>query len=185
MKFQFNAKSAYAAAVMLSALSGSLLASGHAYAASVDASAAPATAPAVTLASEAMIERIVIAADGSEKLTLKKPDDVVIVPGDKVVFTLTYQNKGAQPASSFKATNPMPGPVQFIEAAQDWAEVSVDGGTNWGKLDALKIMATPVEGSAAVERAATPADVTHVRWVFAKPIAAGAKGSISFRGVIK
>jgi uncharacterized repeat protein (TIGR01451 family) len=183
MKKTFNAKSAYAAVLALAALSGWGLAVAQAHAATVVP--APATTPAVTIASEAMIERVVLGPDGSEKLILKKPGEVVVVPGDKVVFTLTYQNKGAEPASGFKATNPMPGPVQFIEAAQDWADVSVDGGANWGKLDTLKVMAAPAEGAAAVERAATPADVTHVRWVFAKPIAAGSKGSISFRGVIK
>jgi uncharacterized repeat protein (TIGR01451 family) len=183
MKKTFNAKSAYAAVLALAALSGWGLAVAQAHAATVEP--APATTPAVTIASEAMIERVVLGPDGSEKLILKKPGEVVVVPGDKVVFTLTYQNKGAEPASGFKATNPMPGPVQFIEAAQDWADVSVDGGANWGKLDTLKVMAAPAEGAAAVERAATPADVTHVRWVFAKPIAAGSKGSISFRGVIK
>jgi hypothetical protein len=34
-------------------------------------------------------------------------------------------------------------------------------------------------------RAATPDDVTHIRWSFAQPIAAGRAGQLSFRGVVK
>lgn len=143
------------------------------------------TAPtAVSLESEAMIERSTLGADGSERTELKNPGDVIIVPGDRVVFTLTYRNKGAEAATGFRATNPMPGPVQFVAAAEDWAEVSVDGGKSWGKLSALTV---PVKGADGVEttRAAGTQDVTHVRWVFANPIAPGSQGSISYRGIIK
>jgi hypothetical protein len=117
-----------------------------------------------------------------------------------VVFSLKYENISAEPAAAFRATNPMPGPIQFISAAEDWAEVSVDGGKSWGKLEALKVTETVTKAavvdaatgketapatSEAITRAADKSDVTHVRWVFAKPIAPGAKGSLSYRGVVK
>ncbi len=34
-------------------------------------------------------------------------------------------------------------------------------------------------------RAAQPADVTHVRWAFQKPIPVGGTGKLMFRGVVK
>lgn len=139
----------------------------------------------VTLTSDVKIERVEVDANGKEKISLYAPKQVVVVPGDKVVFTLEVTNTGAQPASGFRATNPMPGPVQFVSVAEDWAEVSVDGGASWGKLAALKVKTTPADGSAPTERAADIADVTHVRWVFADAIAPGAKRKISYRGVIK
>jgi uncharacterized repeat protein (TIGR01451 family) len=151
-------------------------------------SATPAHAVAmgegVTLASVAMIERVEVDAAGREKTVLKSPGEVIIVPGDRVVFTLTYSNKGSLPATGFRATNPMPGPVQFIGASEEWAEVSVDGGKSWGKLSALTVSSKAADGSEAT-RSATPEDVTHVRWVFANAIAPGSQGSISYRGVIK
>lgn len=147
--------------------------------------AAPAAASPVTLSSDVKIERVEVDAAGKEKITLYAPKQVVVVPGDKVVFTLEVANTGAQPAAGFRATNPMPGPVQFVSVAEDWAEVSVDGGTNWGKLAALKVKKAPAEGAAPLERAADVADVTHVRWVFADAIAPGGKRTISYRGVIK
>ena len=147
--------------------------------------AAPAAASPVTLSSDVKIERVEVDAAGKEKITLYAPKQVVVVPGDKVVFTLDVVNTGVEPAAGFRATNPMPGPVQFVSVNEDWAEVSVDGGTNWGKLSGLKVKAAPAEGAAPVERAADVADVTHVRWVFAEAIAPGGKRTISYRGVIK
>lgn len=152
---------------------------------STGASAQTAAASPVTLTSEVKIERTEIDAAGKETVKLFAPQQVVVVPGDQVVFTLEVVNTGSEPASGFRATNPMPGPVQFVSVAEDWAEVSVDGGTNWGKLAALKVKATPAPDAAEVERSADAADVTHVRWVFADTIAPGAKRTISYRGVIK
>jgi hypothetical protein len=197
MKRKMLVETAYAAALALAAISGSMMAG----AAQAQSAISPATAkPAVSLSSEAMIERTETDASGAEKTVLKKPSEVIVVPGDRVVFSLKYENNSAQPADGFRATNPMPGPIQFISAAEDWAEVSVDGGKNWGKLASLKVTetvtkaaivdaATGKETSSAksevITRTADARDVTHVRWVFAKPIAAGGKGSVSYRGVVK
>lgn len=162
-----------------------LLLSGVAHAQGA-AAPAPVAAPSpVTLTSDVKIERVEVDASGKEKITLHAPKSVVVVPGDKVLFTLEVTNTGAQPAAGFRATNPMPGPVQFVSVAEDWAEVSVDGGTNWGKLAALKVKTVPADGTAPVERAADLADVTHVRWLFPDAIAPGGTRKISYRGVIK
>jgi uncharacterized repeat protein (TIGR01451 family) len=169
----------YAAAVL--ALPMAVMASTEAL-----AQTAPAAAPSpVTLTSDVKIERVEVDAAGKETVTLHAPKSVVVLPGDKVIFTLEVTNTGSQPAAGFRATNPMPGPVQFVSVAEDWAEVSVDGGTNWGKLAALKVKTAPADGTAPVERAADIADVTHVRWIFPDAIAPGGKRKISYRGVIK
>jgi uncharacterized repeat protein (TIGR01451 family) len=145
---------------------------------------AEASSP-VTLTSDVKIERVETDAAGKEKITLYTPKDVAVVPGDTVVFTLEVTNTGSQPAAGFRATNPMPAAVKFTSVAETWAEVSVDGGTNWGSLQLLKVKAKDAAGSAEVERAANPEDVTHVRWVFADAIAPGGKRTISYRGVVK
>ena len=171
---------AFAAASMM--LSGAA----HAQTAPAPAAPSPAVAPSpVTLTSDVKIERVELDAAGKEKISLYAPKSVVVVPGDKVVFTLEVMNTGALPAAGFRATNPMPAPVQFVSVAEDWAEVSVDGGNNWGKLAALKVKTVPTDGTAPVERSADIADVTHVRWIFADAIAPGGKRKISYRGVIK
>lgn len=166
------------------ALLAVLPAIGAASPAQATATTVMAQANSVVLTSEAYIERAETGPDGKEKPVLKRPADVIVVPGDRVVFRLVYANKGAEPATGFRATNPLPGPVQFLSVAEDWAEVSVDGGTNWGKLSALSIVTKNPDGS-EVTRPASAEDVTHIRWIFADAIAPGATGSVSYRGLIK
>lgn len=154
-------------------------------ASTASAHAQAATAQPVTLTSEVKIERVETDAAGKEKVTLYTPKDIAVVPGDKVVFVLEVVNTGTAPAAGFRATNPMPGAVQFSSVSEEWAEVSVDGGTNWGKLAALKVKAKAADGIAQVERAAGAEDVTHVRWIFPDAIAPGATRKLSYRGVVK
>ena len=190
-------KTAYAAALMLAAASGSMIALAGQAQAQTGKSQAKA---AVTLSSKAMIERVETGANGAQKTVLKTPSDVIVVPGDKVVFTLSYVNQSAEPAASFRATNPMPGPIQFLSAAEEWAIVSVDGGKTWGRLAGLTVterseeaaLTDPETGeitqeavSTEEQRAARAEDVTHVRWAFADDIAPGASGSVSYRGLVK
>ncbi len=149
------------------------------------AQTASTSANPVNLSSHVKIERTEKDASGKETAVLRDPKDVVVVPGDKVVFTLNVINSGAEPASGFRATNPIPAAVTFVAVDQDWAEVSVDGGASWGKLSALLVSAKADDASAAVKRAAAPDDVTHIRWVFADAIAPASKSSVSYRGVVK
>jgi uncharacterized repeat protein (TIGR01451 family) len=182
MKRFLTLDTAYAAALIAAAGIGSTVAAAspaHAQA------AAPAGKATVALASVAQVERTEMGIDGRERKVLKNPADVIVVPGDQVVFTLNYVNKGEQPANGFRATNPMPGAVQFTAVAEDWAEVSVDGGKSWGKLAVLSVKTKGEDGVTDVSRPAGSEDVTHVRWVFNESIAPGAAGSVSYRGIIK
>ena len=116
---------------------------------------------------------------------LRDPKDVIVVPGDRVVFTLNVSNSGTEPAAGFRATNPIPAPVAFVAVTEDWAEVSVDNGVNWGKLATLSVKAKAADTGADIVRAAAAQDVTHVRWVFTEAIAPGSKTAVSYRGVVK
>ena len=185
-------KTIYAAALLAAALIGGNLALAQAH-----AQTAPANVAAkqnVTLASMVQIERDEVDAKGKTVTKLFTPNDVSVVPGDKLIFTLSYKNIGSTPAANFVATNPMPGPVTFTSANEDWAEVSVDGGKNWGKLVSLTVnekkAAAPSEGNSetvaqSTSRSARASDVTHVRWVFPQDIKAGKSGTLSFRGSVK
>ncbi len=170
---------AYAVALATAACLGSLAA----YAAPAHAQAAEPGR--VILTSDAVIERIEVDASGKEQILLKKPSEVAVTPGDRVVFTLSYKNQGTLPATGFRATNPMPGPVQFISVVEEWAEMSVDGGKSWGKLANLTVKAKAADGTTDVTRAAAVQDVTHVRWVFPSAIPPGGEGTLSYRGVVK
>jgi uncharacterized repeat protein (TIGR01451 family) len=132
----------------------------------------------VALANDVFVERITTDAQGKQRILLEEPK--VVVPGDRLVFVLNYRNAGAQPADKFVITNPLPDAVRFADAGDTRPLVSVDGGQGWGQLEQLTV-AQP-DGT---RRAAQPADVTHLRWAFQKPIPAGATGKLMFRGVVK
>lgn len=139
----------------------------------------------VSLTSKVFVIRSEKNAAGEEKDVLKTPNDVVVIPGDRLKFILTYTNETGQIVDGFKATNPMPGAVQFSQAAEDWAEVSIDGGNVWDELENLTVETKDAQSEAIVKRAAGPADVTHVRWVFAQSIGVNESGDLSFEGVVK
>jgi uncharacterized repeat protein (TIGR01451 family) len=141
------------------------------------APAAAWAADTVSLSSEVFVERVKQEA-GQSRVVQEPP--TVVTPGDKLVFILSYRNDGAAPASGFVVTNPLPEAVSFTGEETAGAVVSVDGGKSWGQLARLK-----VPGADGQPRAATPGDVTHIRWAFAQPIGAGTAGKLSFRGVVK
>lgn len=174
MKFN-HAKTVFAVALAAVA-AGSFIPAAHAQ--------VKAASP-VTLTSDVKIERTETDAAGNATVKLFTPKDIAVVPGDNVVFTLLVNNTGAEAAAGFRATNPMPSAVRFVSVAEAWADVSVDGGVNWGKLTELKVKTKDATGTSEVERAAAPEDVTHVRWVFPDAIAAGSKRTVSYRGVVK
>lgn len=145
------------------------------------AALAPAQAFAannVALDNSVFVERVTTDASGKERVLLEEPK--IVVPGDKLVFVLNYRNAGSQPADKFVVTNPMPSAVRFAGAGNAATLVSVDGGKAWGALDTLTVIQPD-----GTRRAAQPADVTHIRWAFQKPIPAGGTGKLMFRGVVK
>jgi uncharacterized repeat protein (TIGR01451 family) len=142
---------------------------------------APATAFAadnVTLTSKVLVERVKPDSNGKPVTVREEPG--VVTPGDRLVFVLSYRNAGSQPATGFTLTNPIPPAVAFTASDDASAVVSVDDGKSWGALASLKVV--QADGTS---RAAVPADVTHIRWSFGRPIAAGSGGELSFRGVVE
>src|SRR4030095_15368451 len=104
----------------------------------------------------------------------------VVTPGDTLIFILSYRNEGAEAATGFVVTNPMPESVSYADSASPGEIVSVDGGNSWGELASLR-----VRNADGTTRPAAVADVTHVRWGFTAPIAAGEGGNLSFQGVVR
>ncbi|HEX8571518.1 MAG TPA: hypothetical protein VF759_02070 [Allosphingosinicella sp.] len=142
------------------------------------APAAAFAADNVSLTSKVFVERLKPGADGKPLVVREAPG--VVTPGDKLVFVLGYRNSGAQPATGFTLTNPIPPSVDFVGTDDSSAVLSVDGGKSWGPLASLKVV-NP-DGSS---RPAVAADVTHIRWSMRQPIAAGGGGELSFRGVVE
>jgi len=140
--------------------------------------AAPSFAQPVELVTKVFTERRVAAKDGTTRLELKASGHAV--PGDRIVYAVSYRNTGAQPVDNFVLANPVPQGIVFAAPGEGGAipELSVDGRT-FGPLVALRVTAP---GGA---RAARLEDVRAVRWRLDRPLAPGASGTFSFRAVVR
>lgn len=144
------------------------------------AAASPALAQSanpVQLNSDVLVERTVNE-NGQTRVTLEEPS--AVVPGDTLVFVLRYENTGRQPATNFVITNPLPQAIRYSGSVDSGATVSIDGGRTWGALSELRVR--EADGSVRPARAD---EVTHIRWAFAQPIAAGQSGRLMFRGIVR
>ena len=124
----------------------------------------------------------VIDENGAEQLQLVEATNVL--PGEEVLFTVTYTNAGDSPAEDVVITNPVPGHMVYVDrsAAGDNTTIvfSVDGGKTFGAAENLTVSAA--DGR---QRAAVGSDYTHVQWVVDNDIAPGATGAVQFKAVVK
>lgn len=115
--------------------------------------------------------------DGNTQVELVEPG--TIVPGDRLLFSTSYTNTGAEPVENFVMTNPLPGPVRLASDADPELVVSVDGGTTWGLLSELSV--TAEDGSS---RPAQHSDVTHIRWTLVV-VEPGETGRLEYPAIIR
>jgi uncharacterized repeat protein (TIGR01451 family) len=106
------------------------------------------------------------------------------VPGDTVAFTTLYTNTGKEPATAVVIDNPVPEHTTYVDQSAEGIDTridfSVDNGKTYGAPDKLTI-----KDATGTVRRATAADYTNVRWTLTKPLAAGGRGSVSFKAKIK
>ena len=156
----------------------------HLYIALLGTAVLGLAAPVSALTASQVVEKeiIVINDDGSET-THREPADAV-VPGERVVYTLNYENDKAETPKELVLTMPVPNEVKFIEGSADVAasEVtySADGGQSFAPRQALTVQ---VADGQYVPAGAD--DVTHIRWRVAGPVSPGQTGQLTFKGVLK
>jgi uncharacterized repeat protein (TIGR01451 family) len=147
-----------------------------------DAAAASSTASGLTLATS--IEKLmeVAGADGegaAELIPVATP-----LPGDEVVYTVTFTNAKAEAVENVRITSVIPRELRYLEgtAFGPGCQVlySVDGGRTYGLPAELSVVAD--DGSL---RVATAADYTHIRWVLQTPLDGGAKGFARFGAIVR
>lgn len=106
-----------------------------------------------------------------------------VVPGDTVVYTITFENIGDEPADDVVITNEIAAELQYVPGSATNGsmriEFSADGGQTFGLASELTIVAD------GVERPATTSDYTHVRWVMQTELEVGGRGTASFAAVIE
>ena len=119
--------------------------------------------------------------DAGESETSLVPAETV-VPGEKVVYTITFRNISEEPAGDVVITNPIAKDLTFVDGSAfgPGAELqfSVDGGTTFTARDEITITED------GVTRAAGAEDFTHIRWVMQQELAVGAQGVTRFAAVL-
>jgi len=120
--------------------------------------------------------------NGVEEMQLVEASNVV--PGEKVLFTVTYTNTGDQPAEDVTITNPVPRHMVYVDdsAAGDNTSIlfSTDGGESFATASELL-----VRNGDGTQRPAGASDYTHVRWIVRSDIASGTSGSVQFMATVK
>ncbi len=124
----------------------------------------------------------VIINEAGESETRLVPAEIV-VPGESVIYTITFRNVSDQPADNVVITNPIAEDLMYLDGSAFGPgmniEFSVDGGTTFAPASELIV----VEDGES--RAADAADFTHVRWVMRGDLQAGAQGIARFAAVLE
>ena len=106
-----------------------------------------------------------------------------VVPGESVVYTITFQNISDEPAANVVITNPISEDLTYVNGSAfgpgTVIQFSTDGGQNYAAADELTVI------DDGVSRPAGPDDFTHIRWVMQNELAVGAQGTARFTAVLK
>ncbi len=106
-----------------------------------------------------------------------------VVPGERVVYTITFENTGADAAENVVITNPIAESLSYVAGSASNGdmriEFSADGGRTFGIASELTLV------DDGIERPATTGDYTHVRWIMQTELDVGAKGSASFAAILE
>ena len=143
--------------------------------------AAQAQEGRLEVATTAEKEQLVTGADGAVSKRLVPVDTAV--PGDEIIYTVTFTNISNERADNVRVTNPIPAEMAFIPGSAFGPgtdiSYSVDGGASFAAADQL-LVATE-EG----DRPAMASDYTHIRWVMQQPLDAGARGFARYRAKLR
>lgn len=105
-----------------------------------------------------------------------------VIPGDSVVYTITFRNISDQGAEHVVITNPIADSLTYVEGSAfgpgTEIQFSVDGGQTFAKAEDLTVTEN------GVMRPAGAQDFTHIRWVMNEELAAGAQGVARFAAVL-
>jgi uncharacterized repeat protein (TIGR01451 family) len=132
---------------------------------------------------------IVVTNIGETEVTVPTPDGrtatkrVVVEkapPGAVVVYTTTFRNQGAKNAADIAITNPIPEHTTLVAGStfgdNTVVTYSIDGGKSFATAEKLQ-----VRGADGVTRPATPADYTHVHWIYQGALSPNQTGTVGFR----
>ncbi len=142
---------------------------------------APAQAAGLKATQSVELATLSVDADGAETLSFAPATDVE--PGEQVRYRLTYTNEGVDAADNVSLVMPVPAEVTFLEGSISSNAAQVTFSSDNGESFAARESVLIKDGE--TDRVATSAEITHIKWIFAEPIAPTESGAISFMAVLK
>lgn len=133
----------------------------------------------ISIKNAAFVEKVKTQKNGKKVKSIEPA--VQVVPGEEVIFVITYRNDGEKPSTDVVITNPIPKHMTYKSASGDGKEVtqvSVDGGKKFGQLKNLKVK------TKKKERQASLGDVTHVKWTLADALPPKKGGKVRLRAIL-
>ena len=108
-----------------------------------------------------------------------------VEPGQALIFTLNYSNKGDEKATNVVIKNPIPKDTIYIpgSATGDSPMFSIDDGMVFKSPSLLTYEITDLNGK-TIKKVASPEQYTDIRWTIPE-LSAGASGQVSFRTKVK
>ena len=129
---------------------------------------------------EITAEKIVLVEQNGKQIEKRVPATDVL-PGDVIVYTLQYENKGDEAAQNVVLNDPIPQGTSYVVASafSPAAEVSFSIDGKAFKNPSLLTYMVKKNGKTE-QRKASPEQYTRIRWLV-KKIPAGKSGVVGFR----
>ena len=107
----------------------------------------------------------------------------IVVPGDRVFYTITFTNTSDESADKVVVTNPIAEGLVYVNGSAFGPGTditfSVDDGENYAAAGDLTVTEN------GESRPAEAKDFTHIRWVMRSELAAGAQGTARFAAILE
>jgi len=136
-----------------------------------------------TLDVQTTVQKEVVVTDSNGNESTELVDADTVVPGERVIYTTSFRNTGAEAAENVVITNPISDSLEYVLGSAFGPgmtlEFSVDGGASFADASTLEVTDN------GETRAATPDDYTHVRWRMTDDLAPGAQGVVRFAAILK
>lgn len=136
----------------------------------------------VDMKAEKEVEQVV-----NGKKVIKRVKAENVDPGQKLIFTLKYTNKGNEKATNVKVDNPIPKEAKYIVGSGTGKNskmlFSIDGGKTFKLPGLLTYEETDAKGKKH-KKQASPEQYTHVRWII-KEVPPGKSGQVGFHARVK
>jgi uncharacterized repeat protein (TIGR01451 family) len=126
-------------------------------------------------------QQVTIDENGEQQVALVPAETVV--PGENVVYTITFTNISDEAAANVVITNPIADSLSYVDGSAFGPGAEIQYSVDEGKTFAPREKLSVIEDGVA--RAARAEDVTHIRWVMQQELAAGAQGVARFSAVLE